>query len=345
MSGINRTSRREFFLLGFNHFQSLTPFLFTLFLIVYILTVVGNVLVVILVSISHRLKTPMYLFLRNLSICEVLFTTNIVPKMLQVLLQGGSTISFTGCMTQLYMFGATGMAECLLLTSMSYDRYLAICKPLHYSSIMNFKQHLYLVIFSWLYGLVLPIIAVSLIYSFDFCDSNTLDHFFCDLAPILELSCSDTSIVEFEVFAQSIPVFIFTFTYIGAAKPSTFGLVNWGVCSHGVRTGRTHQDLPEKDQWEAATEVYHLQDLPGGPMGTAAASEHVTLDLQREISPWSCSEGKKQDLVPKASTRRCPALARTDVSAEQVPLRQEKNGRPQQKRPEIPPVQKRELDP
>ncbi|CAJ0958703.1 unnamed protein product [Ranitomeya imitator] len=214
MSGINRTSRREFFLLGFNHFQSLTPFLFTLFLIVYILTVVGNVLVVILVSISHRLKTPMYLFLRNLSICEVLFTTNIVPKMLQVLLQGGSTISFTGCMTQLYMFGATGMAECLLLTSMSYDRYLAICKPLHYSSIMNFKQHLYLVIFSWLYGLVLPIIAVSLIYSFDFCDSNALDHFFCDLAPILELSCSDTSIVEFEVFAQSIPVFIFTFTYI-----------------------------------------------------------------------------------------------------------------------------------
>ncbi|XP_077118475.1 olfactory receptor 10A3-like [Ranitomeya variabilis] len=214
MSGINRTSRREFFLLGFNHFQSLTPFLFTLFLIVYILTMVGNVLVVILVSISHRLKTPMYLFLRNLSICEVLFTTNIVPKMLQVLLQGGSTISFTGCMTQLYMFGATGMAECLLLTSMSYDRYLAICKPLHYSSIMNFKQHLYLVMFSWLYGLVLPVIAIGLIYSFDFCDSNALDHFFCDLAPILELSCSDTSIMEFEVFAQSIPIFIFTFIYI-----------------------------------------------------------------------------------------------------------------------------------
>ncbi|CAJ0919405.1 unnamed protein product [Ranitomeya imitator] len=214
MSGINRTSIREFFLLGFNHFPSLTPFLFTLFLIVYILTMVGNVLVVILISISHRLKTPMYLFLRNLSICEVLSTTDIVPKMLQVLLQGGSTISFTDCMTQLYMFAAAGIAECLLLTSMSYDRYLAICKPLHYSSIMNFKQHLYLVIFSWLYGLVLPAITISFIYSFDFCGSNALDHFFCDLAPILELSCSDTSTVEFEVFAQTIPVFIFTFIYI-----------------------------------------------------------------------------------------------------------------------------------
>ncbi|XP_040275122.1 olfactory receptor 6N2-like [Bufo bufo] len=156
----------------------------------------------------------MYLFLRNLSLCEVLFTTNIVPKMLQVILQGRSSISFAGCLSQLYVFAATGIAECLLLTSMSYDRYLAICKPLHYSSIMSFKQHAYLVTFSWACAIILPEISISIICFLDFCGSNTIDHFFCDFAPLIKLSCSDTSTVEFEVFAQTIPVFLFTFIYI-----------------------------------------------------------------------------------------------------------------------------------
>ncbi|KAG8547435.1 hypothetical protein GDO81_028370 [Engystomops pustulosus] len=116
----------EFFLLGFDHVQSLRPFLFILFLLIYVLTLVGNVSIIILVSISHRLQYPMYLFLRNLSICDVLFTTNIVPKMLQVTLHGGDSISFSSCVGQLYMFAGTAIAECLLLHISSYDRYLAI---------------------------------------------------------------------------------------------------------------------------------------------------------------------------------------------------------------------------
>ncbi|XP_018415291.1 PREDICTED: olfactory receptor 10A7-like [Nanorana parkeri] len=183
---------------------------------VYVLTMFGNVLIVVLVSISQRLQSPMYLFLRNLSFCEVLFTTNIVPKMLQVIWHDGSSISFFGCASQLYLFGATGIAECLLLTSMSYDRYLAICKPLHYFSIMNVKRYLYLVIFSWLCAIILPAISIGLICMLDFCGPSVVDHFFCDLAPVLELSCSDTSTVEFEVFAQTVPVFVFTFIYIVA---------------------------------------------------------------------------------------------------------------------------------
>ncbi|XP_072259125.1 olfactory receptor 11L1-like [Pyxicephalus adspersus] len=214
MNGVNKTQIPYFFLLGLDHIQSLTVLIFILFLIIYILTMFGNILIVVLVSLSHRLQTPMYLFLRNLSMCEVLFTTNIVPKMLQVIKEGGTSISFFGCAGQLYLFGATGIAECLLLTSMSYDRYLAICKPLHYFSIMNIKRYLSFVIFSWLCAIILPAISIALICMLDFCGSNVVDHFFCDLAPVLELSCSDTSIVEFEVFAQTVPVFIFTFIYI-----------------------------------------------------------------------------------------------------------------------------------
>ncbi|KAM4749378.1 olfactory receptor 11L1-like [Rhinophrynus dorsalis] len=218
----NRTTVANFFLLGFDHLESLKALLFIIFLLIYILTVLGNVSIIVLVSVSQRLTSPMYLFLRNLSVCEVIFTTNIVPKMLQVILERGSKISFSGCAFQLYFFGATGIAECLLLTAMSYDRYLAICKPLHYFSIMNYRKHLYLVIFSWLVALILPAISIVMISMLDFCDSNVVDHFFCDLAPVLELSCSDTSPVEFEVFAQTIPVFVFTFIYIVATYISIF---------------------------------------------------------------------------------------------------------------------------
>ncbi|OCT59584.1 olfactory receptor 10A7 [Xenopus laevis] len=220
--GRNDTQLTYFFLLGFDHLQSLTIFLFILFLIIYILTVFGNVLIIGLVTVSQRLKSPMFFFLRNLSLCEIIFTTNIVPKMLQVILEGGSKISLEGCALQLYAFGAAGIAECLLLTSMSYDRYLAICKPLHYSTIMNYKCHLCLVVFSWVAAIILPAISISMICQLYFCGSNVVDHFFCDLAPVLELSCSDTSLVEFEVFVQTIPVFVFTFIYIMATYISIF---------------------------------------------------------------------------------------------------------------------------
>ncbi|XP_031754238.1 olfactory receptor 10A7-like [Xenopus tropicalis] len=222
MIGGNTTQLTHFFLLGFDHLQSITTYLFILFLIIYILTLFGNALIVGLVSVSQRLKSPMFLFLRNLSLCEMIFTTNIVPKMLQVILEGGCKISLMGCALQLYAFGATGIAECLLLTSMSYDRYLAICKPLHYTKIMNFRCYLWLVVLSWAAAIILPTISISMILQLNFCGSSVVDHFFCDLAPVLELSCSDTSPVEFEVFAQTIPVFVFTFIYIMATYISIF---------------------------------------------------------------------------------------------------------------------------
>ncbi|KAM9312325.1 olfactory receptor 11L1-like [Gastrophryne carolinensis] len=214
MSRQNRTQITEFFLYGFNLSGNWAMFLFTIFLVVYILTIFGNAVVVVMVSASQRLQIPMYLFLRNLSVCEILSTSNTVPKMLDVIIRSGSKITFLGCAGQLYVFAATVIADCLLLTAMSYDRYLAIAKPLHYSYIMNVRHYLCLVCFSWLYAFVSPAITVTFIFLQDFCSSNVIDHFFCDFAPVLELSCSDTSIVELEVFAQTVPVFLFTVIFI-----------------------------------------------------------------------------------------------------------------------------------
>ncbi|KAM4675900.1 olfactory receptor 11A1-like [Discoglossus pictus] len=141
----------------------------------------------------------MYFFLSHLSLSDILISTNIAPKTLQVILSGRGSMSVEDCMIQLYFFGASAIIECCLLTVMSYDRYLAICKPLHYTSIMKLRLPSYLVTWSWMTGFVLSGISHSLILELNFCGPNVIDHFFCDLAPILDLSCSDTSIVQIEI--------------------------------------------------------------------------------------------------------------------------------------------------
>ncbi|XP_075429713.1 olfactory receptor 11H1 [Ascaphus truei] len=156
----------------------------------------------------------MYFFLRHLSLCEILFTTTTIPNMLHVILAGRSFISVSGCIAQLYFYASSGIAECFLLTVMSYDRYLAICKPLHYASTMNSSLCLRLVIYSWLGGFLIAVIAISLISELYFCGPNEINHFFCDHAAILRLSCSDTSAVEIEVFVLSIPCFLCPFVII-----------------------------------------------------------------------------------------------------------------------------------
>ncbi|XP_075433943.1 olfactory receptor 11A1-like [Ascaphus truei] len=210
----NRTVVTEFLLLGFENLQDLKILLFLVFLTIYILSLAGNLLIIVLVSASHCLHSPMYFFLRNLSMCEILFTTTTVPNMLHVIWAGKSFISVSGCIAQLYFYGSSGIAECFLLTVMSYDRYLAICHPLHYASTMDFSLFLRLVAYSWLGGFLLTLIVVSLIITLQFCDRYVIDNFFCDLAPILQLSCSDTSPVEIVVFVVCIPCFFFPLVII-----------------------------------------------------------------------------------------------------------------------------------
>ncbi|XP_075433829.1 olfactory receptor 11L1-like [Ascaphus truei] len=210
----NETEVTAFLLLGFNSLQNIKFLLFCLSLTIYIVTISGNVLIISLVSTSHHLHSPMYFFLSHLSLSDLLLTTNVVPNMLHVIIGNGSTISVNGCISQLYFFGVSTVIECFLLTVMSYDRYLAICNPLRYTSIMDLKLQLHLVIWPWLLGFLISLITVITVRSLKFCGPNVINHFFCDLAPLLKLSCSDTTTVEIELLVLSIPIIPLPFVFI-----------------------------------------------------------------------------------------------------------------------------------
>ncbi|KAM4749320.1 olfactory receptor 5AS1-like [Rhinophrynus dorsalis] len=156
----------------------------------------------------------MYFFLGQLSLCDILIATNVAPNTLRVILSARSFISLLGCITQLYFFSSYAITECCLLTVMSYDRYVAICNPLHYTSIMNVKISLYLVIWSWMCGFILSVIFYALLLELRFCGSNVIDHFFCDLLPLLQLSCSDTSALQIEVTIIATVMCLFQFVFI-----------------------------------------------------------------------------------------------------------------------------------
>ncbi|XP_056374177.1 olfactory receptor 11L1-like [Hyla sarda] len=209
----------EFQLVGFKNLHNFRIFIFIFFLLIYIFTLSGNLLIVFLVATSARLHSPMYFFLSNLSVSEIVFTTNIIPNMLDNLLSEDTSISFPGCLTQYYFFSSSATTECLLLAIMSYDRYLATCRPLHYFSLMNFKLCCQTAMCSWLAGLAISMVTLILLCKSHFCGPNIIDSFFCDLSPLIELSCSDKFLIEIEsfVFASLLTLFPFLFiitTYI-----------------------------------------------------------------------------------------------------------------------------------
>ncbi|KAG9467785.1 hypothetical protein GDO78_014306 [Eleutherodactylus coqui] len=202
----NLTAVTEFFLLGFQINQGLRHSLFSIFLVVYCGTICGNLLILILVSISKTLHTPMYFFISQLSICDLLLTIDLVPNLLHVLLNNGGTITFIGCMTQFCFFSAEETSECFLLTVMSYDRYLAICNPLHYASIMTSSCCVILAAMCWFFAFSVVFIDIIFTTQLIFCGPNIIDHLFCDMVPLLELACSDTFIVHLGIYLLSIPV-------------------------------------------------------------------------------------------------------------------------------------------
>ncbi|XP_075433828.1 olfactory receptor 11L1-like [Ascaphus truei] len=210
----NQTMVKEFLLLGFQNLHTFKILVFVLLIIIYVATVVANLLIIALISTSHQLQSPMYFFLSHLSLSDVLICTNIAPFTLQVILADGSPISASGCITQLHFFSSSAIIECCLLTVMSYDRYLAICDPLHYTSIMNHRLPYYLVIWSWMTGFVTSLINTVFILQLQFCGPNVIDHFFCDLAPLLELSCSDISLVEMLISIEAILIGVLPFIFV-----------------------------------------------------------------------------------------------------------------------------------
>ncbi|XP_034957486.2 olfactory receptor 11L1 [Zootoca vivipara] len=202
----NGSSVSEFQLLGFQSLPGWQTLLFTMFLLIYLLTITGNVVIISVVKLESYLHSPMYSFLQNLSFLEIWYTTTIVPKMLSSLLMENKSISFSGCMIQLYFFVFFGATECFLLSVMAYDRYLAICDPLHYAEAMNTQFCTRLAIGSWVIGLFTGLLPSLLISRLRFCRSNQINHFFCDIPPLLKLSCSNTSTTEMSIFVLSILV-------------------------------------------------------------------------------------------------------------------------------------------
>ncbi|XP_073480340.1 olfactory receptor 1468-like [Aquarana catesbeiana] len=206
-------------LLGLQTPESLKFFVFFLFLLFYCVTICGNFLIITLVSYSKTLHSPMYFFLSQLAVSDILLTTDVLPNMLHAVLENTTIVSISNCITQLYFFGVPITFECLLLTVMSYDRYLAICKPLHYTLLMNHQFCWITIITSW----SLSILAV-LTYTLDmsklhFCGPDIIDHFFCDLDPILQLSCSSTNLVQLlvtlsTIFCAVIPFFGIIISYV-----------------------------------------------------------------------------------------------------------------------------------
>ncbi|KAF4014418.1 hypothetical protein G4228_006356 [Cervus hanglu yarkandensis] len=192
MLGLNYTSVSEFILIGFSTFpRHLLPVFFLLFLLMYLFTLLGNLLIMATVWSECSLHTPMYLFLCALSISEILYTFAIIPRMLADLLSTNRSISFMACASQMFFSFTFGFTHSFLLTVMGYDRYVAICHPLRYNVLMGLRGCTCLVTWSWAGGLVVGLVVTSAIFHLTFCGLNEVHHFLCHVPPLLKLACGN----------------------------------------------------------------------------------------------------------------------------------------------------------
>ncbi|XP_006260563.1 olfactory receptor 5F1-like [Alligator mississippiensis] len=192
MAGENLTMVSEFILLGFSNHPGLQVAIFMLFLLIYVITLVGNLGMIILIRIDSQLHTPMYFFLSHLSFIDFCHSSNTIPKALSNVLLGRKAIPYIGCIVQLYLFIALITSECFLLAMMAYDRYVAICNPLLYTVVMSQKHCLRMTAVMYAAGFFNSVIHTTLTHRLNFCQSNVIDHFFCELPSLLKLSCSET---------------------------------------------------------------------------------------------------------------------------------------------------------
>ncbi|XP_051820669.1 olfactory receptor 5M11-like [Antechinus flavipes] len=198
MSSQNDSSRiTEFILLGLTNRPELQYILFVIFLVIYIFTLLGNLGMIVLIKLEPRLHTPMYFFLINLAFVDLCYSCNATPKMLANFLSERKSISFAGCFVQCYIFIALLLTEFYMLAAMAYDRYVAICSPLHYTVKMSRKVCICLVTFPYIYGFSDGLLQSILTFRMSFCRSNIINHFYCADPPLIKLSCSDTYVKEY----------------------------------------------------------------------------------------------------------------------------------------------------
>ncbi|CAN0468475.1 unnamed protein product [Rangifer tarandus platyrhynchus] len=223
---VSRNNVTYFVLLSLTQKPKEQKVLSIMFLLFYILTMVGNLLIVVTVSVSKTLNSPMYFFLASLSFMDAIYSSAITPKLISDLFFGENTISFKFCMAQLFIEHLFGGSEVFLLLVMAYDRYVAICKPLHYLVIMRQRMCVALLVVSWVGGFLHSIIQLSTVYGLPFCGPNVIDHFLCDMHPLLKLVCTDTYVIGILVVANGGLICTIVFLLL---------LVSYGVILHSLK--------------------------------------------------------------------------------------------------------------
>ncbi|KAM4816640.1 olfactory receptor 2H1-like [Urocitellus parryii] len=221
---LNQSSPVGFLLLGFSEYPGLERILFVVVLTSYLLTLVGNTLIILLSVLDPRLHSPMYFFLSNLSFLDLCFTTSCVPQML-VNLWGPKTISFLGCFIQLFIFMSLGTTECILLTVMAFDRYVAVCQPLHYATIIHPRLCWQLAAVAWVLGLAQSIVQTPPTLLLPFCPHRQIDDFLCEVPSLIRLSCGDTTYNEIQLVVSSFFILV---------VPLSLVLVSYGAIARAV---------------------------------------------------------------------------------------------------------------
>ncbi|XP_075809635.1 olfactory receptor 5AC1-like [Microtus pennsylvanicus] len=196
----NRTLLTEFVLRGITDRPELQVPLFLVFFFIYVITMVGNLGLIFLICKDPHLHTPMYLFLGNLALADACSSSSVTPKMLMKFINKNDMISLGECFSQFYFFCSSATAECYLLVAMAYDRYVAICNPLHYAVIMSNRLCVKFICVSYLIGLLHALLHVGMLFRLTFCSSNIIDHFYCEILPLYSISCTDPSINALVIF-------------------------------------------------------------------------------------------------------------------------------------------------
>ncbi|XP_077024200.1 olfactory receptor 6C74-like [Tamandua tetradactyla] len=210
----NHTLVTTFILLGLTDDPNWQIVIFLFLFLTYLLSITGNLTIILLTLVDSHLKTPMYFFLRNFSLLEISLTSTCIPRFLFSIVTTDKTISYDACVTQLFFFIFLSASEFFLLAAMSYDRYVAICKPLHYATIMSSRVCTQLVLSSWSSGLLTISPGLIMGLKLEFCDANVIDHFACDYSPVLQLSCTDTHVIELLSFILAIVTLLLTLALV-----------------------------------------------------------------------------------------------------------------------------------